>query len=330
MADINEEAIMRVLHVTNAYPTKEHPAFGIFIKEQIDSLVKAGIECDVFFVNAMQGGVKEYVAAFYKIKQMWKQYDIIHCHHTYTGFITKILAGVKKPVVVSFLSTSSGEVRRFRPLWRLAHELLLPRIEAFIVKNNREIKHKYLGREFYVPNGVDMELFKEIDRNESYKKLELEPAQYILFVSARGVNRKEKRHDLYKQVIRLLRQRHGDSIKELVVTKTERKLMPYYYNAASMLLLTSDYEGSPNCVKEALACNIPVVSTKVGDVVNILEEVEGCFVTEERNPEILAHLAEKALVNQRVNGRETLFQKGIDSISIAKNIDTIYRKVLVK
>ena len=120
-----------------------------------------------------------------------------------------------------------------------------------------------------------------------------------------------------------------NNIEELKLINTERSLIPYYFNAASLHLLTSDFEGSPNSVKEAMACNIPVVSTDVGNVKEMLSGVEGSYVASTNNAEELAELVYKALNNKNnINSREVLIQKKLDIESVAKNIITIYKKTI--
>jgi hypothetical protein len=80
---------MKVLHITNNYPTLKFPIFGIFVKEQIDSLTKQGVENEVFFINGKENGKKEYLQAICKIRKIIKkqQFDIIHCHHLFSAII---------------------------------------------------------------------------------------------------------------------------------------------------------------------------------------------------------------------------------------------------
>ena len=69
---------------------------------------------------------------------------------------------------------------------------------------------------------------------------------------------------------------------------TNKDLIPYYMNSADCILFTSIQEGSPNVIKEALACNIPIVSTNVGDVKERLETIDGCFVIDDYDAKNLA------------------------------------------
>ena len=88
-----------------------------------------------------------------------------------------------------------------------------------------------------------------------------------------------KRIDRYSRTLSILRvQYHYTDLEPLVLTNTARSLIPAYINASDLHLLTSDFEGSPNSIKECMACNIPVVSTPVGNVSDMLSDVEGSFV----------------------------------------------------
>ena len=85
---------MRILHITNNFPTLNFPIFGIFIKEQIESLRSLGNENEVFFINSREEGKIAYLKSLGRLRRHLKQnsYDIIHCHHSYSG-VTFLLSG---------------------------------------------------------------------------------------------------------------------------------------------------------------------------------------------------------------------------------------------
>jgi glycosyltransferase involved in cell wall biosynthesis len=183
---------------------------------------------------------------------------------------------------------------------------------------------------FYQPNGVNTNFFKPIPKEECIKKLKLRSdKRYILFVSSNFI-REQKRYDRFQVVLSILKSKYKlFDIDELKIINTERTLVPYYFNAASLHLLTSDFEGSPNSVKEAMACNTPVVATDVGNTRELLSGVDGSYVSSSKDPEKLAELAYRALTNQEIiNSREKLIEKKLDIESVAKNIVLIYNKVI--
>ena len=96
---------MKVLHLTNNYPTLTYPIFGIFVKEQIESLKKLGVDCDVLFINGREKGRLEYVKSILRLRIYFKinKYDIIHCHHAISALCLIISGAVKgNKVIVSF------------------------------------------------------------------------------------------------------------------------------------------------------------------------------------------------------------------------------------
>lgn len=319
---------MKILHITNAYPTHKNSSYGIFIKEQIDSLKKKGHHCDVIFIDALTHGKLQYLVKIKAINQAAREADIIHCHHSYSAFITQVLANIKKPLVVSFLSSIKGEtVSVFR---KLIFNSVLNNCSAFIDKSDPDTEKQFNAKGYYLPNGVDMHFFREIKREDAFDKLGLQKEKYALFCSSGSILRKEKRYDLFKEVLRILNEKCQIPIKELVLSNIERKLTPYYYNAAALHLLTSDFEGSPNSVKEAIACNIPVVSTNVGNVNLLVRGIDGCYVSSSNRPEELAALCVKALKKERISGRPKLMEEKMDMDSIAEKLAHIYNLVLSK
>jgi len=313
---------MHILHITNNYPTKKNLIFGIFVKEQIESLENQKINCEIFFINARENGKKEYLLAPFRIRKLLKnkKFDIIHCHHSLSAICLILSFSFHKKIVVSFQNDPAHEFNfLFKIIKFFSNQL--------IFKNNSKlIKGK---NSHYIPNGVNMKLFKPIERNYALKKLGLNPSKiYILFVSSNFI-RKQKRYDRFKEILKILKEDFSiKNIEELVLVNTSRNLVPYYFNACSLHLLTSDFEGSPNSVKEAMSCNIPVISSPVGNVEELLEHVNGSFICKSFNENDYANLVLKSLKFRNLNGRKKLKEKFLDIDSVALKIKEIYNRIL--
>lgn len=316
---------MKILHITNNYPTKEHPIFGIFVKEQIESLTKLGIKNEVFFINGREKGKIEYIKSILKLWKFLtkKKFDIIHCHHAFSA-VCFILSGYHKrnKTIVSYQNDPSHEqgTKLF--------DFVRKRVDAIILKNNSTIVNNVSI--FSQPNGVNTNFFLPSDRKECLVKLNLDSSKkYILFVSSNFI-REQKRYDRFQETLEIVKNKYGiKDIAELKLINTKRELVPYYFNAASLHLLSSDFEGSPNSVKEAMACNIPVVSTDVGNVQELLNGVNGSYVAKSNKAEDLADFVVKALNNKNpLNSRDVLIQKQLDIESVAKKIISIYNKLI--
>jgi glycosyltransferase involved in cell wall biosynthesis len=110
---------------------------------------------------------------------------------------------------------------------------------------------------------------------------------------------------------------HGDVAPEII---------PIMMNAADCLLLTSDSEGSPTVVQEALACSLPVVSVDVGDVRQRLEGVCPSRIVD-RNPEDLGKaLAEILICGRRSNGSSRV--RDVSCSAVAEQTIRVYRTAL--
>lgn len=102
-------------------------------------------------------------------------------------------------------------------------------------------------------------------------------------------------------------------------------------NSSDFLLLTSFREGSPQVIKEAMACNCPIVSTDVGDIKWVIGNTEGCYLTT-FDPKVVAEKLKMAIefaqTKGRTNGRDRIIQLGLDAESVAKKVLEVYQKVL--
>lgn len=315
---------MKILHITNNYPTDKNPVFGIFVKEQIESLENNGLKNTVYFINGREKGKFEYIRSIFHLRNFLKdkKYDLIHCHHALSALCLILSGRIRKfKTFVSYQSDPENEQGSY------IYKLIKHSFNAVILKNNSPVVDNQIV--FYQPNGVNVDFFKPIDREICINRLSLSRnSKYVLFVSS-NFDRKEKRYDKFKQVIQILKDKYDfNNLEELRLINTERSLVPYYFNAASVHLLTSDFEGSPNSVKEAMACNIPVVSTNVGNVEELLRNVNVSYVAKTNEPEELADLVYKVLnETEENNGREQLIKQELDIVSVAKKIKAIYNTI---
>jgi len=315
---------MNILHVTNNFPTPKFPVFGIFVKEQIDSLINLGAKSEVFFMNSREGGKRAYLSSYFSLfKHLHKnKYDLIHCHHSYSAIIfvcTGKIFGNK--CILSYQNDPEHEGGRF--LFKILYRLF----DRIILKNKSpEIKY---SKTVYLPNGVNTDFF--IPRDKSFCKNQLgldQNKRYVIFMDSYNL-RTQKRIDRFKETMQILREKYfHDDLEPLILTNTERSLIPFYLCASELHLLTSDFEGSPNSVKECLACNVQVVSTPVGNVAELIGDVEGCFVSKSFSPEELAELTNKSLNFKNYSSREIINLKGLDIKTVGRKLFSIYENLL--
>lgn len=317
---------MRVLHITCNYPTREHPVFGIFVKEQVESLQKIGVECDVFFSNGKEeGGMKAHKASVVKVRNLLKknQYDVIHCHHSISAFILLLSGGaLRNKCLVSY---QNDPTREFGGKWLF--RLLYPFFNKIIIKNTGPYLKK--KKVVYLPNGTNADFFKPMDKIECRERLEWEKEKhYILYMDSNKGTRTQKRHDRYEETLDIVRKSFSD-IVSIELSNTPREEIPTYMNACDLHLMTSDFEGSPNSVKECLCCNTPVVSTDVGNVRDMIGDIPGCYVTKEKDALELADCVRKVLVSKEVfNGRELFLAKGYGIETVAKKLRNLYQSII--
>lgn len=316
---------MKVLHITANYPTKDHPIFGIFVKEQVESLQKEGVDCDVFFSNGKeQGGMKAHKASIVKVRKLIREnhYDVIHCHHSISGLILLLAGGTfRNKCVVSYQNDPSrefGGMVLFRILYLFFNKI--------IIKNTSPLQNK--GRVVYLPNGTNTEFFKPLDKEECKRKLGWDNnLHYILYMDSNKGTRTQKRYDRYVQTLSIVKKKIP-SIVSIELSNTPREQIPVYMNACDLHLMTSDFEGSPNSVKECLCCNTPVVCTPVGNVPDMMSDIPGCYVTKGFTAEELADDVVKVLTSDvPFNGREMFIAKGYGIEMVARKLTALYELI---
>lgn len=262
---------LKILVVTAMYPHPGNEGFGAFVEQQVEQLRVLGHLVDVLHFPGYRSRL-EYVKAAVEVSRRTRRehYDVVHAHYGVTGLTGLFRNGI--PLVVS-LHGSDALIGWHEPL---ISGIVCRLADATIVAS-RKIADRIPGE--VIPCGVDLSVFEPKPKAEARHRLKLKSERkYILFPfnPGRGI----KRFDLASGAVANLAL-EGVDIELLTVSKIPNREMPWYYSAADAMILPSDSEGSSTAVKEALACNLPVVSTKVGDVTEITQGIAGVQLAEQ-------------------------------------------------
>lgn len=298
---------------------KSHSQISPIVTEQFRSL-KNDVDITIFPITGK--GAFSYIKAISRLKKLLKNqhFDIVHAHYAFSAFIASI--STSKPVVCSLMGSDieSCSLTRF-----IIRQFAKYSWESTIVKS-QSLKIKLgLPRVSIVPNGVNMDLFKPIQREKAREKVGYDPGKIIVLFPADPA-RKEKNFRLAQQAYNLLPNKETVELK--VVYDADISLMPYYLSAADVILVTSYFEGSPNIIKEALACNANIVATPVGDIEEITARLN-TFICD-FSPESLSEGIMNAITSAKKPdniSRDRIYSIGLDSGSIAKRILKIYKTV---
>ena len=318
---------MRVLHVVSSWPTAQKPFVKPFITSQIDSLRRAGVSVDVINLNATKNTLN-YVSGMYRIigRSKSQKYDLIHAHYSYCGWSARPQGNV--PVILSLMgsdlygiSNESGGQTPAGLLNIYSTKVLVKLMDAVIVKSAR-MKEMVDARHVYViPNGVDFKKFKPVSLSMS--RCENSSEKRILFLGNPRLRRKN--FPLAFKSLEIVKKKYPGARLESAFGVGQDKVVELM-NSAHLLLLTSLQEGSPNVIKEAMACNLPVVSTDVGDVGEVIGGTDGCYITT-FTPDDVAEKVIKVLDRGlRTNGRDMI--KHLEINKVARRVIDVYEKVL--
>jgi len=322
---------VRVLMVTADWPTPDRPRTTNFISRQVEFLQAAGADVDVFHFTGGQNP-RNYLAAWRGVRRRVAtgRYDLVHAQ-----FGQSALAALPKrvPLVVTFrgsdllgmVSDTTGRHSwKGRVLQRLSR-MVARRADAVIVVSEHMKARLPAGvPATVIPSGLDLRLFHPMPRDEARRRLGWALDRRVVLFVGRPFQAR-KRHALARAAVALLdRTQPTDLVVAWGVSHTE---IPLYMNAADVLVCTSLQEGSPNVVKEALACDLPVVSVPVGDVARRLEGIEGCELCADDRPETIAAALERVLRRGgRVNGHTAV--QPLDEAVLTEQLLGIYRSVL--
>lgn len=294
--------------------------YAPFVTEQADALRKRGVEIDYFSVTGkgVIGYLKNRKPLIQKIREF--QPDIIHAHYGLCGLLANLQRGV--PTVTTYHGSDITNDKIFQ-LSKLS--IRLSAYNIFVSQKNMT-RAKSTKPALVIPCGVNMWQFTPRNRDESRAHFGFSASdKLVLFAGA--FDNAVKNTPLARQAIGRLQ---GD-VRLIELRGYSREQVADLVNCADAVLMTSFSEGSPQIIKEAMACNRPLVSTDVGDVEWVVGNAEGCYITS-YDPYDCATQIEKAIrfsiQHHHTNGRSRITELGLDNCDIALKLLYLYDAIL--
>ena len=302
---------------------------------QIQSLAKAGVNVRTFAVTNRKSP-QALLRTALRIREIVRQ-ENIELVHALWGSSTSLVASLASsvPVVISFCGSDllGNYNRHGRKTFEGSVSALLSQVSAvfarrlIVMSENLRQALWSLSRSkaSVVPAGIDLSCFFPVPQPEAREFLSWDlDEKIVLFFTGLGAHVKNR--PLAEKIMELLR-RQMPKVRLEVMEGVPHHKLNHYYNAADAMLLTSRHEGSNNSLKEAMACNLPIVATNCGDTLERLREVRPSYVVDSFDPEEIADKLHSVLQQgKRSNGRS--FVNEVAMPNIAERIVDVYKAAL--
>lgn len=306
---------MKLLVVSNQLLKKSTNFGNQSALQQVNGLRRLGVKVEIYQINSIKKGFKSYCKSILPLYKLWKSGSFDLMHVQFGGLISLIgvVLGGKK-TIISFHGSDlhGGRIIGFQSFIMSKLNTISSKIASFFSGGIIVVSENLLR---YLPKsvvrnkpirvifpGVDYSHFKILSKEKCKKILQLDlKKKYILFSDISGSP--VKRRDLAEEIISELQIDHPD-VDLLLLNQKPYKLVPIYLNASDCLLVTSDKEGSPNIVKEALAVNLPIVSFDVGDVKEQCSEVDNCQIVHHDIKKMIHAINKCIMIGRKGGARE--------------------------
>ena len=312
---------MRVLIICSRRGYSPHTDYmAPFVYEQMNAVQSLGVECRALLVDKGRSG---YSRALKDIRKVVREFspDIVHAHYGLCGLIAN--SQRKVPVVTTYHGTDLHD-KRLRRASQLSVVLSKRNIVVSRALSNNLLKQKSIR---VIPCGVNADLLIPLEKESARMKLGWDIIQkYILF--SKEFYNPAKNYPLAKASVDAYNSKfaNGSDAELLEFIGYTREQVLLLFNAVDCVLMTSNNEGSPQFIKEAMACNCPIVSVDVGDVKDVISSTDGCYLAE-RDPNDIAGKLNLAIKHGKTNGREKVLQE-FDSHVVAHNVIKVYEEIL--
>lgn len=322
---------MKVLFVSSG---NNNADFSSLALSQANSLKELKADIEMYHIKGK--GLKGYFKNIAPLRRQIKStnYDIIHAHYGLSGLVALLAKTRGEKIVISFMGNDllgdhaiNGKSTFLGDILVSINQFVVRYFDHIIVKSAEMARKISSVKKTVIPNGVNMSLFIPMEKQTGLQKTGWDPDFRHLFFLSDPV-RPEKNFRLTEIAFRELK---TEKVLLHYLKDIPHKNLVHYYNASDACILTSYHEGSPNVIKEAMACNCPVISTDVGDVKEVFGNTEGCYISSFDPSDVTEKIRlalDYTLHKGRTNGRDRIIELGLDSETIARKILTVYHKVL--
>ena len=328
---------MRILAVTNMYPTPQFPSSGSFVEQQIRGMRRIGLNVEVLFFNRLQQGIRVYAGLREQLQARIKSFRPDIVHSMYGGIMADRVTQhvVDQPTVVTFHGSDllgehlSGVVRKFVAGYGVfASRRAAQRATRVVVVSQvlSEALPKSVDRAkvSLIPCGIDLERFRPMNQDECRHELGWQPERFHILFPSHPSNT-VKRASLAQAAVQLLKRLDVPAELHYLHGVTNSQV-PVWLNASDVLIMTSQHEGSPTIVKEALGCNRPIVAVAVGDIEERIAGVDGCHVALAQPDDLANKLCAVYTGCRIVNGRVRV--QDLSLTAIAARLQDLYRELI--
>jgi teichuronic acid biosynthesis glycosyltransferase TuaC len=299
---------MKVLTICSGNSGKISP----FILDQVDSLRKLGVKIEIFTIQGK--GILGYLKNFSSLKKKINDFepDLIHAHYGFSGLLSSLQ--MKVPSITTY---HGSDINKFI---NVPFSFLASKLSNNNIFVNKDLPDKIMYNKYrnIIPCGVDLNIFKPKNKKYCREKFHLKDnRKYALFSSA--FDNKVKNYQLAKKSVSIL----DEKVEILELKDYTRDEVNLLINAVDFIFVTSFSETGPLIVKEALACNTPVISVDVGDVRKVIKGIPNCYITS-FDPEDIASTIKKIDYNCLIDGRDQIRKLKLDSQSISREVLKVY------
>ncbi len=322
--------------VTNMWPTEHEPVYGIFVRRQVDSLRDLKFDIDLIFIDGRRSRFAYLLGAIrvFFLNFRSNRPALVHAHGGEAGVVARLF--LRGPVLISYcgadLLGSPAADGSIALSWRIRRWLLRRHAclaNATITKSKQmedTLPPRIRSRNTVVPNGINRSLFRPMSRSKARSELGWRDDDVVVLFAANPDNER-KGFKMARSACEIASKKI-DGLRLQVAWGVPPDKMPKLMAAADCLLFPSLSEGSPNVVKEAIACALPVITTDVGDVRYLLASVSPSRILPADPAELSTGLVELLSHPVRSNGYEVSEQ--FDERLVALRIADLYDEVLTQ
>ncbi len=322
---------MIILILTPEWPDQQHPNAVPFLVKQVESMRNLGFDMKVFHFRGSSNPINYLITAF-KLKSYLKtqKIDIIHAQWG-QGAIPSILSG--KPLIITYRGSDLQGIPNANFTYSLKGKILvlmsklmsLKAAEIIVVSEKLKSLLRTRKPVHIIPSGLNFDTLPKISKEEARRQLNMDVNQKMIFFPAHP-SRAVKRYGIALEGVLQAKK----SVPELQfhhALNFDHKTMLLWIKAADIVLFTSSHEGSPNVIKEALALNTRIISTRVGDVPDFLTNLKGSTLLKDTNPNTIADAIITTLDQIRENYESKSLVEHLDEHKISLKIAEIYQRV---